>query len=126
MRLRVLLPTQILIDEAVRKVVAEGEDGLFALLPRHIDFVSALAPGLLSYVLDGDATGAEHYLAVDEGILVKSGPQVLISTRNAVRGADLGALRRLVEAQYRALDEHERTVRASLARLEASLMRRFL
>jgi F-type H+-transporting ATPase subunit epsilon len=123
MNLKVLLPTRVLVDEPARKVVAEGEEGSFALLPRHIDFVSALQPGLLAYV---DAEGQERFLAIDEGILVKSGPQVLVSTRHAVRGADLGELRRTVAKQYRLFDEHERSVRASMARLEADLMRRFL
>jgi len=45
MQLKVLLPTQVLVDEPVSKVVAEGEDGSFCLLPRHVDFTSALVPG---------------------------------------------------------------------------------
>jgi F-type H+-transporting ATPase subunit epsilon len=123
MRLKVLLPTQILIDEPASKVVAEDENGFFALLPRHIDFISALVPGLLSYVAED---GQEHFLAVDEGILVKAGPDVLVSTRHAVRGGDLGELRRTVDEQYYELDEHERQVRSSMARLEADLVRRFV
>lgn len=123
MHLKVLLPTRILIDEPVSKVIAEAENGAFALLPRHADFVSALTPGLLSYVPAG---GEEQFVAIDEGVLVKSGAQVLVSTRNAVRGADLGELRRTVEEQYFELDEHERSVRSSMARLEADLVRRFV
>ena len=49
MQLKVLLPTQVLVDEPVSKVVAEGEDGSFCLLPRHVDFTSALVPGLLVF-----------------------------------------------------------------------------
>jgi F-type H+-transporting ATPase subunit epsilon len=124
MHLKVLLPTRILIDEPVRKVIAEGESGFFALLPRHVDYVSALVPGLLSYV--PGAGGQEQFIAIDEGVLIKSGPQVLVSTRSAVRGADLGELRRTVEEQFYELDEHERHVRSSMARLEADLVRRFV
>jgi F-type H+-transporting ATPase subunit epsilon len=121
--LKVLLPTEILVDEEVTKVVAEAEDGSFALLPRHIDFVAALVPGLLYFVSAG---GQEEFLAVDEGILVKLAAEVLVSSRNAVIGPDLGTLRRLIEERFRSLDEREKLTRAAFAKLEADLVRRFL
>jgi F-type H+-transporting ATPase subunit epsilon len=123
MRLKVLLPTQILVDEAVRKVVAEGENGSFCLLPRHVDFVAALVPGLLAFV---PADGEEVFLATDEGTLVKCGAEVLVSVRNAVLGADLGTLKATVAGQFLRLDERERLARSALARLEASVVRRFM
>lgn len=123
MRLKVLLPTEILIDEAAKKIVAEAENGSFCLLPRHIDFVAALVPGLLSFVSSEDQ---EKFLAVDEGILVKCGPQVTVSTRNAVVGADLGTLRQTVEQQFQVLDERERMARSAVAKLEADFVRRFI
>jgi F-type H+-transporting ATPase subunit epsilon len=123
MRLKVLLPSEVLLDAAVTKVIAEADNGSFCLLPRHIDFVAALVPGLLSFESED---GREEFLAVDEGILVKCGDQVLVSTRQAVRGPDLGSLRQMIEAQFRAVDEQERKTRAAAARLEADLVRRFL
>lgn len=123
MRLKVLLPTEILVDETVSKVSAEAENGSFCLLPRHIDFVAALVPGLLSFVT---AAGREIFLAVDEGILVKRGDQVLVSTRNGVLGPDLGMLKQMVDAQYRVLDERERMARSAVAKLEANFVRRFI
>lgn len=123
MRLRVLLPTEVLIDEDVTKVIAEAENGSFCLLPRHIDFVAALVPGLLSFV---SADGREEFLAVDEGILVKCGPEVRVSTRNAVVGPDLGTLERTIEEQFRILDDRERMTRSAVARLEAEFVRRFM
>ena len=123
MRLKVLLPTEVLVDEEVRKVTAEAENGSFCLLPRHIDFVAALAPGLLSF--EG-AEGNEEFLAVDEGTLVKCGSEVRVSTRNAIRGADLGSLRETSERRFRDLDERERLTRSALAKLETSIVRRFM
>ncbi len=123
MRLKVLLPSRVLVDEQVSKVVAEAGNGFFALLPRHVDFLAALVPGLFSFVTE---EGQEEFLAVDEGILVKVGQEVLVSTRNATRGPDLGALRRTVEEQYRLRDERERQTRSALAKLEADLVRRFI
>ena len=49
MKLMVLLPTEVLIDEEARKITAEAQNGSFCLLPRHIDFVTALVPGILSF-----------------------------------------------------------------------------
>ena len=124
MRLTVLLPTEILVDEEVAKVVAEAQNGSFCLLPRHIDFVAALVPGLLSFVKTAD--GAEEFLAVDEGLLVKCGPQVLVSTRQAVRGEELGLLRETVEKTFKVLTDQEKRARSALANLEANFIRRFL
>ena len=123
MRLKVLLPSRVLVDEAVRKVVAEGTNGSFGMLPRHIDFISALAPGILLYETE---EGDERYLGTDEGILVKRAGEVLVSTQGAVAGEDLHRLREIVRDRYRALDEHERLARSALARLEAGVVRRFI
>lgn len=122
MHLRVVLPTEVLVDEVVTKVVAEAENGSFCLLPRHIDFVAALVPGVLCFT-NGD--GAEHFAAVDEGTLVKCGSDVFVSTFNGVRGERLEELERLVEERFIDLDEHERRARTALARLEAGALRGF-
>jgi F-type H+-transporting ATPase subunit epsilon len=122
-RLKVLLPSEVLLDEEVAMVVAEAENGSFALLPRHIDFVSALVPGILSYE---SSEGEERFLAVDGGILVKAGPEVLVSTLNAVISTSLQELRETVETQFRVLSEQETSARSALARLEMGFIRRFL
>src|SRR5512139_4053050 len=109
MKLTVTLPNGVLVDQEVTKVTAEAENGSFCLLPRHIDFVAALVPGLLSFE---NAAGDEEYIAVDEGILVKCGPQFMVSTRNAVRGEPLGELRTAVRERFRAMDESERQARS--------------
>ena len=118
-----MLPTKILVDEEVTKIIAEAENGSFCLLPHHIDWVSALVPGLLSFV---SVEGQERFLAVDEGILVKCGTQVLVSTRQAVLGDNLGTLRETVDSQFRVLDEREKLARSALAKLEASVIRHFI
>jgi F-type H+-transporting ATPase subunit epsilon len=123
MNLKVLLPTEVLVDEDAAKVTAEAHNGSFCLLPRHVDFVAALVPGLLSFQSPG---GREQFLAVDEGVLVKCGDEVLVSTRRAVRGGDLGTLRETVDAEFSVVDEREKAARASAARLEADLVRRFM
>jgi len=123
MKLKVLLPAEVLIEEDVTKVVAEAYNGFFCLLPRHVDFVAALVPGILSYET---GSGREVFLAVDEGILIKCSQEVLVSTRNAVRGPDLGQLKRTVEEKFEALDEREKSARSAMTRIEAGFIRRFL
>ncbi|MBN2265826.1 MAG: F0F1 ATP synthase subunit epsilon, partial [Candidatus Aminicenantes bacterium] len=61
-----------------------------------------------------------------EGVLVKCGPEVLVSTRNAVGGESLGRLRRTVDGTFRQIDERERKARSILARFEADFIRRFI
>ena len=119
MRLLVLLPTAVLIDQEVAKVVAEAENGSFCILPRHIDFVAALVPGIFSFVSDEE----EEFLAIDEGILVKCASQVTVSTRKAMRSRDLGMLKRAIREEFRALDEREKKTRTILAKLEADFAR---
>lgn len=123
MHLKVMQPTNGLIDERVTKVTAEGEEGSFCLLPQHVDWVAALVPGILSFELE---TGEEIFLAIDEGILVKQGAMVWVSVRSAVRGVDLETLHQTVQQQFRQLDEQERQARSTLARLETSFVREFM
>jgi F-type H+-transporting ATPase subunit epsilon len=122
-RLKLLIPTHVLIDQEVTKVVAEGEHGGFCLLPRHVDFLAVLVPGLLAFT---DDQGREQFAAVDEGVLVKQGDEVLVSTRQATRGADLEQLRQTVTESFAALDDQERAAQAAAAKLEASFLRGYL
>jgi F-type H+-transporting ATPase subunit epsilon len=122
MRLEVITPMGIRVDRTVRRIVAEGPDGRFGMLPGHVDFVSELVPGILLYET---AEGAERFVAVNSGTLVKCGDEIRVAVRGAVEGDDLGDLRARVEAEFRQHDEQERESRAALARLEADMIRRF-
>ena len=63
---------------------------------------------------------------MDQGILVKRGPEVLVSVRAAVRGVPLEELVRTVQTRFLTLDDQERVVRSALARLQSDFVRRFL
>ena len=123
MNLKILLPTEILLDETVEKVSAEAENGSFVLLPNHIDFVAPLVPGILSFTSGG---GGETFVAVDEGTLVKCGDEVLVSVRQGVRGTDLDSLEDTVEGEFRQLGDRERQARSAVAKLEAGFIRGFV
>jgi F-type H+-transporting ATPase subunit epsilon len=122
MNLKVLLPFQVFAEKkGVTRIVAETRQGSFGLLPRRLDCVAALAPGILIY--ENEAEG-EVYVAVDEGVLVKTGPDVLVSVRNAIGGTDLRQLREAVEREFLSLDEQEQSVRSVVARMERGFIRR--
>ena len=120
MKLKILLPTEVLLEETVIKVTAEAENGSFCLLPKHLDFVAALVPGILAFA---SPSGQEQFVAVDEGILVKCGPEVLVSTRQAIFGPELATLHQAVIEQFQNLDEQEKKIRSALAKLEVGFLR---
>ncbi len=123
MRVKVITPTTIPVDEEVSKIIAEAINGSFSLLPRHIDFVTALVPGILVLT---DEAGAEQFLAIDDGILIKRGDEVRISTSRAVCGPTLQELQHVVEVEFRQLDEQEHMAHMAISRLEAGFIRRML
>ncbi len=123
MNLKILLPFQVFAEEAgVARIVAETREGSFGILPRRLDCVAALAPGILSYTT---ASAVEVFVAVDAGILVKAGPDVWVSVRRALGGTDLARLREAVEREFLALDQREQDLRAVMAKLEAGFLRRY-
>ena len=122
MNLKVLLPFQIFAEKTgVSRIVAETREGSFGLLPHRLDCVAALTPGILIYETEAEG---EVYVAVDEGVLIKTGPDVVVSVRNAIAGTDLRQLREAVEREFLNLDEREHTVRLVLAKVESGFIRR--
>jgi F-type H+-transporting ATPase subunit epsilon len=124
MHLKVLLPYRVFADQQnVVRIITETVSGSFGLLPHRLDCAAALVPGILAYESAGES---ETYIAVDQGMLVKTGPEVLVATRNAIRGGNLGKLRAAVEREFLNLDEREREVRQVLAKLESRFVRRLM
>ena len=120
--LKILLPFRVFAEKrGVTRIVAETREGSFGILPHRLDCAAALAPGILT--VDTPAEG-EFYIAMDEGVLVKAGSEVLISVRRALHGANLGGLREAVQRELSTLDERESAVRSVLAKLETDLVRR--
>ena len=123
MKLKILLPFQVFAEKTdVSRVVAETPEGSFGLLPQRLDCVASLAPGILTYETESDG---EVFVAVDEGVLVKTGSDVLVSVRRALGGTDLGQLREAVKKEFLNLDEAERDVRSVMAKLETGFLDRF-
>jgi F-type H+-transporting ATPase subunit epsilon len=122
MELKVLIPFQVFAEKTgVLRMVAETSVGSFGLLPHRLDCVATLVPGILIYETSADG---EAYMAVDQGVMVKTGTSVVVSVRRATAGTDLGQLRNLIEREFLTLDEDERGVRLATAKLETGLLRR--
>jgi len=127
MNLRVLLPFRVFAAKTdVSRIVAETHSGSFGILPHRLDCVAALTPGILIYETEADG---EVYVAVDEGVLVKAGADVLVSVRRATGGVGIGQLSQLresVERDFLTLDEDETNARSVAVKLEAGFLRRLV
>ena len=122
MHLKVLLPFRVYAERTgVSRIVAETSEGSFGLLPHRLDCVAALAPGILIYEHE---TEGEVYVAVDEGVLVKTGLDVLVSVRNAIGGTDLGQLHEAVKREFLTLNDREQNIRSVMAKMESGFIRR--
>ena len=122
--LKVLLPFQVFVEaKGVKRIVAQSIQGSFGLLPHRLDCTAALAPGILTYETEPDG---EVYLAVDQGVLVKTGMDVLVSVRNAIGGTVLDKLHDAVKREFLTVNEQEKTVRSVLAKMESGFLHRLV
>ena len=118
MDLKILLPYKVFAEvKNVKAVTADTNAGSYGFLPQRLDCVAILVPGIFSYETDG-----VHYLAVDDGILIKTGSQILVSVRNAIGGVDLGKLGAAVNNEFLKVDDSEKNIRYVVEKLEGGLM----
>ena len=123
MNLKILLPYGVFADiKGVKRIVVETTAGSYGILPRRLDCTAALVTGILLYETESEG---EKYIAVNEGILIKAGAEVMVSVRNAIGNAPLGELRALVEKEMIQLDELEINARNVMAKLETGFLRNF-
>lgn len=122
MHLKILLPYEIFADvKGVKRIVVETTAGSHGILPRRLDCAAALQAGILLYETDE----GEKYVAINEGILIKTGQEVLVSVRNAIGDAPLGELKKMVREEMLALDELEVDARTVMAKLETGFLQSF-
>ena len=107
----------------MKRIVAQTLHGSLGLLPHRLDCAAALVPGILTYETEADG---EVYLAVDQGVLVKAGMDVLVSVRNAIGGTDLDKLHDAVKREFLTVNEQEKTVRSVLANMESGFLHRLV
>jgi F-type H+-transporting ATPase subunit epsilon len=123
MHLKILLPHTVFAEHHdVLRVVTETHEGSFGILPQRLDCSAALIPGILTYETQ---THGEVFVAVDEGVLVKTDKQILISVRRAFSGVPLEMMREAIRTEFLSHDEQETELRSVLTKLESGFLRRF-
>lgn len=123
MNLKILLPFKVFIEtKDVSSITIETSEGSFGMLPQRLDCVAALVPGIFTYEIESESP---RYIAVDEGVMIKAGPQVLVSVRNAIGGVDLGKLSDMVKKDFNSRDENKIEARSVMAKLESGFIYSF-
>ena len=121
MRVRIVTPLAVIVDEDADALRAEDDSGAFGILPGHAPFLTALAISIVSWRKDA----VERFCAVRGGVMTV-GPDVSIATREAVAGDDLDALDSEVLSRFLAADEDERTEHTETMRLQLNAIRRIM
>lgn len=123
MRLRIVTPLSIVVDEDVDSLRAEDASGTFGILAGHAPFLTALAISIVSW----RTAQVERFCAVRGGVLsVTAGNTVAIATREAVAGDSLVTLDVEVLAQFQSDADDERTENAASVRLQLDAIRRMV
>ncbi len=124
MRLRIVTPLAVVVDEEACAVRAEDGSGSFGILTGHADFLTSLAISVVSWKQDD---GKQHYCAVRRGMLsVSEGTNVAVATREAIAGDDLATLDATVLGRFRADIEEERRERLESIQLQLNAIRRIV
>jgi F-type H+-transporting ATPase subunit epsilon len=123
MRLRIVTPLSVVVDEEADSLRAEDASGSFGVLPGHAPFLTALAISIVSW----RKAGAERFCAVRGGAMTVTGSgAIAIATREAVTGDDLATLDAEVLARFRADADEERTEHVESIRLQLNALRHMI
>lgn len=112
MQLKILVPSRVVASVAnVERIVVMTPTGSFGLLPQQLDCAAVLSPGLLTYCT---AAANEFHLAVDAGVLVKTGADVIVCVRHVIAGTNLDRMRQAVQQELIKLEEQRTPHRTRL------------
>jgi F-type H+-transporting ATPase subunit epsilon len=123
-KLRVVTPSRLLLDEEVDEVTAPGELGEFGVLPNHISFLSTLVPGEMTYKQGAN----RHVLAVSGGYaeVLDNVMTVLAPAAEFASEIDLSRAQRAkdrAEKQMAELNREEKDWELAEAALQRALVR---
>jgi len=124
LQVKLLLPSSCLAEHKdVLSLVAETSAGSYGFLPQRRDCTAAIVPGILTLESAGQG---EIFYALDEGVLVKTGLNIVLSVRRALKGNDLNELHRKLTEEFLVLDEEERKEQHLKAKLESGFLKQFV
>jgi F-type H+-transporting ATPase subunit epsilon len=122
MRLSIVTPLNIIVDENILSLRAQDASGSFGILPGHAPFLTALAISIVSWRSDT----VERFCAVRGGVLTVTGGTIAIATREAVAGNDLATLDTEVLAQFQTEADAERVEHVETLQLQMNVIRRMV
>jgi len=119
-KIRILTPSEVVLDQEVEHVTVEDATGSLGIRPNHATLVTALVPGI---VCARAAGGSETYVAVNAGLMLVDGDVVEIVSRQAVRGSDMLQLEQNVVAGFEKEVDEDRANRVAFEKLRLSFLR---
>jgi F-type H+-transporting ATPase subunit epsilon len=123
MRLTIVTPLSIVVDESIDSLCAEDASGSFGILPGHASFLTALTISIVSW----RCGGTERFCAVRGGVLtVANGTSIAIATREAVTGDALATLDEDVLARFQSEAEAEKIEHVETMRLQIHAIRQMI
>ncbi|MCE3234724.1 MAG: synthase epsilon subunit [Vampirovibrio sp.] len=107
MKLKIVTPERIVVEEEVEAVYGKTIDGMIGILPKHVPVVTPLEIGVMSYVKNGQKLP----LAVMGGLLSTDGKSVTVLSDAAELGTEIDAVRaqhakERAEAELNKLQDH--------------------
>lgn len=97
MHLELITPEKVVFKQDLDELIVQTQNGELAILPNHVNLVTALIPGEMIIKVKGK----EQYLAVDGGFLEVANNKITVLADYAVRTEHIEAQKAL-EAQKRA------------------------
>lgn len=121
MRLKIITPLSVVVDEDFDSLRAEDISGSFGILAGHAPFLTALTISIVSW----RQGKRERFCAVRGGVLTVA-KDTTIATREAVTGDNLATLDQEVIARFHADDDAERVERSETVQLQLNAIRRMV
>lgn len=122
MKFVICTPLGSVLQTDIVKVTLETFDGYHTFLPRHVDYVSAMGPNIISYTTTDNVL---RYAACHHGIVVKKGDEVTVTAQDAVLGDSLDELEDVINREFKQNEEQRKELNTAMTRLELGLMRGF-
>ena len=125
MKLRIVTPLSVVVEEDIGRLRAEDASGSFGILPSHAPFMTALAISIVSW----RQAKIERFCAVRGGVLTVSDGHITaiaIATREAVVGDDLAKLGAQVLARFQSDADAEKVDHVETVQLQLNAIRRMV
>jgi len=128
-RLRIITPLSVVVDEDILSLQAEDASGAFGVLSGHAPFVTSLAISIVSWRVAEAVASAkeERFCALRGGVMtIGKASHIDIATREAILGEDLGTLDAEVLARFQSDADDERTQHTEAMRLQFNAIRQMV